>query len=289
LKNYRVFFMILLLMPGIPLYSIDWPSESGTVRRNFGWNDQGLPNLGISFDAEEELKAADTGEIFFSRREGDTASRLPSPLGAWTALDHGDGIVSVYARMDGKNQKADGGHVEKGDVLGEAGISGWTNRKGFYFQLFDRKERRWLNPAMIITPPEDSRPPEIMSVRLRNVQGQLINPYQTYNLNQGRYTIIVNAIDTMRSSSENPLAPYRIMCSLNGSEAGVLSFETYSARDGRLMVYRNGLVPVRQIYSTVSAYEVADVWFSRGQTTLEIIAQDITGNSRNAVYRLMVE
>jgi len=128
-----------------------------------------------------------------------------------------------------------------------------------------------------------------MSVRLKNAEGQLINPYQTYNISQGRYTIIVNAIDVMRSSSENPLAPYRIMCSLNGSEAGALTFETFSARDGRLMVYRNGLVPVKQIYSPIPAYEVADVWFSRGQTTLEIIAQDIAGNVRNVVYRLMVE
>jgi len=293
MKKHPEFFLLFLFMLGFPLFSIDWPSASGAIRRNFGWNDQGLPNLGITFDTDEQLKAADTGEIFFSRREGDIASRLPSPFGAWTALDHGDGIVSIYARMDDKIQKAEAGtatgRLEKGSVLGEAGISGWTNRKGFYFQLFDRKERRWLNPALIITPPEDQRPPEVMSVRLRNEQGQLINPYQTYNISQGRYTIIVNAVDTMRSSSESPLAPYRIMCSLNGSEAGVLSFETFSARDGRLMVYRNGLVPVRQIYSPVPAYEVADVWFSRGQTTLEIIAQDITGNVRNVVYRLTVE
>jgi len=271
------------------LHSIDWPSASGAISKNFGWNDNGLPHLGITFDTDEEMKAADDGEVFFSRREGDNASRLPSPLGAWTALDHGDGIVSIYARLGGKDQEAVTGQVEKGTVLGEAGISGWAKRRGFYFQLFDRKERRWLNPVMIITPPEDNRAPEVISVRLRNDQGQLINPYQTYNLSQGRYTIIVNAVDTIRSSGESPLAPYRIMCSLNGSEAGVLSFETYSARDGRLMVYRNGLVPVKQIYSPVPSYEVADVWFSRGQTMLEIIAQDITGNSRSVVYRLMVE
>jgi len=295
-KNYPAFFVIFFLAFGLwlqplPLFSIDWPSASGTIRRNFGWNDEGMAHLGITFDTDEQLKTADAGEIFFFRREGDTASRLPSPLGAWTALDHGDGIVSIYSRMDDKSLIASvaAGRAEKGTVLGAAGISGWTNRKGFYFQLFDRKERRWLNPALIITPPEDTRPPEVMSVRLRNDQGQLINPYQTYNLSQGRYTIIVNAVDTMRSSSESPLAPYRIMCSLNGSETGVLSFETFSARDGRLMVYRNGLVPVRQIYSPVPAYEVADVWFSRGQTTLEIIAQDIAGNVRNVVYRLMVE
>jgi len=297
-KKHPAFFVIFFFALGLwlkplTLFSIDWPSASGAIRKNFGWNDRGLPHLGITFDTDEEVKAADVGEIFFSRREGDTASRLPSPLGAWTALDHGDGIVSIYARMDDKSQTtvagAATGRTEKGTVLGEAGISGWTNRKGVYFQLFDRKERRWLNPALIITSPDDQRSPEVMTVRLRNDDGQLINPYLTYNIGQGRYTIIVNAIDTMRSPGENPLAPYRIMCSLNGSEAGVLSFETFSARDGRLMVYRNGLVPVRQIYSPVPAYEVADVWFSRGQTTLEIIAQDITGNVRNVVYRLMVE
>jgi len=271
------------------LHPIDWPSASGAISKNFGWNDNGLPHLGITFGTDEEMKATDDGEIFFFRREGDNASRLPSPLGAWAALDHGDGIVSIYARLSGKGQETVTGKVEKGTVLGEAGISGWSERKGFYFQLFDRKERRWLNPAMIITPPEDNRMPEVISVRLRNDQGQLINPNQTYNLTQGRYTIIVNAIDTMRSPNESPLAPYRIMCSLNGSEAGVLSFETYSARDGRLMVYRNGLVPVKQIYSPVPSYEVADVWFSRGQTMLEIIAQDITGNSRSVVHRLTVE
>jgi len=289
MKKHPVFLMAFFLIQGVLLHSIDWPSASGAISKNFGWNDNGLPHLGITFDTDEEMKAADTGEVFFSRREGDNASRLPSPLGAWTALDHGDGIVSIYARLSGKGQEAVTGQVEKGTVLGEAGISGWAKRRGFYFQLFDRKERRWLNPAMIITPPEDNRAPEVISVRLRNDQGQLINPYQTYNLSQGRYTIIVNAVDTIRSPGESPLAPYRIMCSLNGSEAGVLSFETYSARDGRLMVYRNGLVPVKQIYSPVPSYEVADVWFSRGQTTLEIIAQDITGNARSVIYRLMVE
>jgi len=288
-KKYPAFLLVFFLTQSVLLYSIDWPSASGAISRNFGWNDQGLPHLGITFDTDEEMKAADTGEIFFSRGEGDNASRLPSPLGAWTAVDHGDGIVSVYARSGGNSRQAETNRVEKGDVLGEAGISGWAERKGIYFQLFDRKERRWLNPVLIIPPPEDTRAPEILSVRLRNEQGQLINPSQTYNLSQGRYTIIVNAVDTIRSPNENPLAPYRIMCSLNGSEVGVLSFETYSARDGRLMVYRNGLVPVKQIYSPVPSYEVADVWFSRGQTTLEIIAQDITGNARSAVYRLTVE
>ena len=271
------------------LFAMDWPSSTGVMRKNFGWNDRALPHLGISFDDEGAILSVEDGEVLYRRMEGDTASRLPSPLGSWLALDHGDGIVSIYSRLEGNVSPEISDQVGKGRLLGESGISGWSSRKGFFFQLFDRKERRWINPFMIIAPPEDTRPPAILSVRLKDSQENLIDPSQIRSLNQGRYIIIVNAIDTMRLPNENPLAPFRIICSLNGSETGVLNFETYSVRDGFLMVYRNGLVPVRQVYAPEPGYEVADVWFSRGQTTLEIIAQDIAGNVRNVVYRFMVE
>jgi hypothetical protein len=286
------------------ILAMDWPSDRGVILKNFGWNDEGMPQLGVSFEADGLLEAADSGELLFHRREGDTASRLPSPLGSWAAIDHGDGIISIYSRFgdmnaggintggspDGVNSSFQG-KIEKGEVLGEAGISGWSSRNGFYFQLFDRREKRWINPSLIITSfsSEDTRAPTVMAVRLRDSQGQVFNPFQTRTLNQGRYTVTVDAYDNMRSQSENPLAPSRIICSLNGSETGALNFETYSAWDGSLMAYRNGLVPARKVYAPFPAYEISDLWLSRGQTNLEIIVQDISGNVRNVAYRLMIE
>jgi hypothetical protein len=179
--------------------------------------------------------------------------------------------------------------IFKGAALGESGNSGWSKTRGFYFSLFDRRERRWINPAIIITPREDTRPPVISSVRLRDGEGRLIDPAQTRTVRQGRYVVSAAAFDTLRESGESPLAPFRIVCIVNGSEAGVLNFETYSVRDGSLMVYRNGLVPVKDIYAPYPAYEVGEVSFTRGQVNLELIAQDISGNTRNVVYRLMVE
>jgi hypothetical protein len=82
--------------------------------------------------------------------------------------------------------------------------------------------------------------------------------------------------------------PQRIVCSVNGAEAGSLNFEAFSARDGVLMVYRNGLVPVRQVYSVFPAFEAAEVFLTRGQANLEIIVQDIAGNSNTVVTRLIV-
>jgi hypothetical protein len=268
--------------------SMDWPSPSGKMLNNFGWNNEGRPALGIAFEDEGEVLAAEQGELLYQSREGNRASRLPSPLGSWFALDHGDGIISIYSRLEDPQPPLPP-KTAKGAALAASGISGWSKTRGFYFSLFDRKERRWINPSIIIKPPEDTRPPVISSVRLKNPEGRLLNPAQTPNISQGKYVISVGALDTRLGPGEPPLAPYRIVCMVNGREAGVLNFETYSARDGALMVYRNGLIPVRDIYAPYPAYEVGEVWFTRGQATLEVIAQDISGNTRNVVYRLTVE
>jgi hypothetical protein len=289
----KSFFFALIFAIPTTLFSLDWPSASAVLQKNFGLNSEGLPCLGLSFEAEGQVSAAGEGELLFLFREGDSVSRLPSPLGSWAAVDHGDGIISVYGRYDAaldinfESRRELPDLIEKGATLGKAGVSGWTTQNGFYFQLFDRKERRWVNPSLIITPLEDTMRPEIMSVRLKDSQGRFFNP--TGNLIQGRYTVIVDARDTARSPNENQLAPHRIACFLNGSEAGALSFETLSSRNGSLMVYRNGLLPVREVYAQFPAYEAADLWLSRGQTSLEISAQDIAGNVRNVVYRLVVE
>jgi len=289
-KRYLpVILMCGFFLNAAMLFSMDWPSATGVITKNFGLNDQGTPHLGMSFNAEGPIFAAEDGELLFHRREGDTVSRLPSPLGSWTALDHGDGIISIYSRFNGIPPEELPESVEKSKILGQAGISGWSSSRGLYFQLYDRRERRWINPLLIITQPTDTRAPQILSVRLRNEQGSVINPAVTRNLSQGRYTVSVEAVDTMRSANEAPLAPYRIICSLNGSETGALNFGNYSVRDGSLMVYRNGLVPAREVYASYPSYEVADLWLSRGQINLEIIAQDITGNSQSVAYRLVVE
>ena len=292
----KVLSLIFFLLLSIPLLAINWPSSTGIMTRNFGVNNSGFPQLGLSFDAGEVVEAAADGELLYLRRQGDTASRLPSTLGSWIAVDHGDGIVSIYSRFNNQAlseelmRTLESGRINMGMPLGESGISGWSSRRGFYFQLYDRTEKRWINPLLIINPPLDTRAPEILSVRLINSEGTVFfNPSPARNLVQGRYTIIVDAFDTLRSPNENPLAPHRIICFLNGREAGVLNFESYSSRDGSLTVQRNGLVPLKQAFAPFPAFEIADVWISRGQTNLEIIAQDISGNVRSMIYRFIVE
>ncbi|MCL1921813.1 MAG: M23 family metallopeptidase [Kiritimatiellaeota bacterium] len=283
-----LFFTVLLNLP-----ALDWPDPQGIILNNFGQNEDGKPALGMSFSSEGEIYASGSGEILFhsgSYASVSSASRLPSPLGVWTAIDHGDGIISVYSRMDEKNQiPVNPVNITTRNVLGYSGLSGWSNSSGFYFFLYDRKERRWINPLMIVNPRPDERPPVIHWVRLRNEEGRVFDPAVTRTLSQGLYTISVSASDTMMAANENPLAPFRIVCSLNGVESGSLNFETYSARDGSLMVYRNGLVPTKEIFTQFPGWEVGTIRFTRGQATLEVIVQDYAGLARNTVFRLQIE
>jgi hypothetical protein len=173
-------------------------------------------------------------------------------------------------------------------VIAMAGNSGWTKETGFYFSLFDRKERRWINPAMIVSPLPDTRAPLIQSVYLRNASNRNFDPSQIKTLHQGRYTILVSVAD-FTASGEATLAPFRIACSLNGSAAGVVTLETFSARDGALWIYRNGLVPVKQAYAGAFVFELGDAVFTRGQAELEILAQDINENMQSVAYTFAVE
>ena len=268
------------------LDAMNWPCENVNLIRNFGWNDRGRPVLGMVFAGDTEVLAAEKGEVIFTRGMDDAASRLPSPFGAWTAVDHEDGLISIYSRYEDESRSFT--QVEKLQPIAQTGISGWSKQKGVYFILFDRRERRWINPAMIITPLKDTLPPQILSVGLRNSQGVPFNSAQLRNTDQGRYTILVNTAAFITGARENPLAPQRIVCSINGAEAGSLNFEAVSARDGVLMVYRNGLVPAEQIYADFPAFEAADVFLNRGQISLEVIVQDAAGNSRSALSRMIV-
>ncbi|MCL2044057.1 MAG: peptidoglycan DD-metalloendopeptidase family protein [Treponema sp.] len=272
-------------------WTMEWPLPEAELIRNFGYNDRGRPVLGFVFEGDGQVLAADTGELIFSRSEKNTASRLPSALGAWSAIDHGDGLVSIYGRYKDEDTVQPRQRVNTGMPVATAGRSGWSGRDGLYFMLYDRRERRWVNASMVINPLPDTQPPQIFGVQLRNTgnmtEDRVIEVNQLRNIGQGRYAVSVNTIDTQFESRGLPLAPHRIVCSINGEEVGVLSFETISTWDGRLMVNRNGLFPAQRVYA--NPFEIAEVQFNRGQAQLEIIVYDIAGNSQNTNVRIIID
>jgi hypothetical protein len=282
--------IIFTFMLNNALYAMDWPLSEAKVVQNFGANDQGTPDLGTRLEGAGIVFATGPGELIFSRSEKEAASRLPSPLGAWSAIAHSDGLVSIYSRYrdDGRNPHQPG-YMDLGSPIARAGVSGWSRNNGVYYILYDRKERRWVNALMVITMPTDTVEPSIWSVQLQNTGGKLLEGVQIRNISQGKYSIIVNATDALLDTRGPRLPPHRILCSVNGEEIGSLSLDTMNAKDGVLMVNRNGQSPAKRVYANYPAFEIGEVQFTRGQANLEIIVQDLAGNSRSTLIRIIVE
>ena len=65
--------------------------------------------------------------------------------GLMLIVDHGNGVMSIYAHND-VLYKHLGDWVEKGDVLAEAGSTGWIDKVRLYFEVRDKG--RPVNPAL---------------------------------------------------------------------------------------------------------------------------------------------
>jgi hypothetical protein len=284
----KICVLLCLVCGAFAAFAIDWPSKDGVLISNFGSNDLGNPVTGNSFESESPVFPADLGELVYFQDPSNRASRLPSPLGSWMALEHGDGLIGIYSRYEYRGDTPLPTIVEKEIPLAQSGKTGWTIRNGFSFSLFDRKERCWINPSILISHLEDDRPPLIRQVELRSSAGTAYNPALGRSIPQGLYSLYVDATDTISNSGET-LAPNRISWSLNGAAVGDLKFETLVSMNGKRMVSRNGLVPASQVYGSYPFYNVGEIQLTRGQTVLVIEAEDIERNSRTVSYRLTID
>jgi hypothetical protein len=274
---------------------MEWPAPEEGMRVNFGANEGGYPSLGAVFESEGAVAAADDGELVLDWTDGTKASRLPSPLGEWAAFDHGGGLVGVYGRLGGERPRVSE-KVKRGEAIAAAGVSGWTARRGFYFSVFDRKERRRINPTALTANRRADAPPEIRSVRLRR-GGQTIALTGRNAVRRGNYGVLVDAavsppaaLGTARRSPAVSFAPARIVLLLNGLEVDALDFDSLSASGGVLLSRRKEPVPAAKVYSAFPGFEAGEIFFPGGQqATLEVIVSDFEGNSRSAVYRILVE
>jgi len=280
-------FLLLFSACAFFTFAFDWPVQEGRLTANFGSNNSGTPLLGNFFAASGSILPANVGELVFVHDPENPAARIPSPLGSWMAIDHGDNLLGVYGRYKERHFTPIPTLVETATVLADTGKSGWTEQEGVYFAFYDRRERRWVNPSVMISGMNDTIPPVIRQVELRNAAGTPFNPGLVQHIPQGLYRIYVDASDTLQAGG-NPLAPNRIICSVNGAEIGTLSFETLVSRNGERMVYRNGLVEASQIYDA-KGFGLGEIRFTRGQAVLVIEARDIADNARSVTYKLTID
>lgn len=97
---------------------------------DFGWNGS-YPNAN-----NQQIIAAEAGTVVSAvDGYGNTWGKTPKTYGNYIIIDHGDGLYTVYGHlMKGISVKR-GQKVEKGDVLGRMGNTGYSNGQHLHFEM----------------------------------------------------------------------------------------------------------------------------------------------------------
>jgi len=120
---------------------LHWPLSGARIVARYGAHipQQGERLRGVLLAPEgqrRQVKSISSGRVRYADWFGG--------YGLMLIVDHGDGVMSIYAHND-VLYKHLGDWVEPGDVLAEAGSTGWTDKVRLYFELRDRG--RPVNPV----------------------------------------------------------------------------------------------------------------------------------------------
>jgi len=142
---------------GKGLLAMDQPKQSKPIRKRKGrlkWPLQGkivasfgshpvagreaLKGVQIKPGKRRQVKAMAAGQVRYADWFGG--------YGLMTIVDYGHGVIGVYAHNDALLAQL-GDWVEEGDVLAEAGSTGWVSRVALYFEIRDNgaavNPKRW--------------------------------------------------------------------------------------------------------------------------------------------------
>ncbi|MCS1352640.1 murein hydrolase activator EnvC [Mechercharimyces sp. CAU 1602] len=112
------------------------------ISSNYGWRTNPYPQMHAGIDYN-----GDTGDPIYAAAEGIVVRSEPaSGYGYVVQIDHGEGIVSLYAHMwswDVTVKK--GEYVKKGQVIGKMGNNGQSTGSHLHFEV--QKNNQRVNPA----------------------------------------------------------------------------------------------------------------------------------------------
>lgn len=280
--------LLLLALTAIQATALDWPHSESRPSVSFAMNEEGRPIAGVRFDGSDSVRSADNGEIIFST----TDPLLPCPftqaLGNWTAMEHTDGMITLYAHLSPQHDGEGRTGLEKGSILAPTGDSGWTDREGFFFAVIDRIAKRWVNPVLIASLREDTTQPIIQRVLLVARDGTQVNPRSESSLRQGNWRVLVETVDNEAKDVPLTLGPKDISCMVNGIEVQRLQLDYLSVRDGDLLIPGNPARKAREVYTKEGLYDLGEIQLKRGRTTMQINVRDAAGNERQVIYTLRI-
>lgn len=133
----------------------DYPVKDIRITQGYGMTSfakagayNGKPHNGIDFGVNyESVYAVRDGKVLESGNNRNYA------YGQWLAIDHGDGLVTLYGHLSSK-KVGKGEKVKKGEKIGASGNTGYSTGPHLHFSVFDKKsfglsESKYISGLMI--------------------------------------------------------------------------------------------------------------------------------------------
>ena len=200
------------------------------------------------------------------------------------SLAHPSNLISVYTGMVPDSISRYLVKVRTGDVLGRPADE--SSAQGMHLFTYDGKERRFINPLMVLPNLRDDASPVIRYISLKN-EGIELKLEQGKGIRQGTYDVIVEAYDL--SPAGEPSAPFEMALTMDGSIRTRVVYDAAWAKDGEGHLFGGtGLVEGAYMLDG-NRVRFGPYVFPRGRVVLSVAVSDFVGNKREQTYSLSVQ
>lgn len=264
--------------------AFEWPADSGKFRYGFGTPREGFLR-GMEFGSADGLAlAADDGEMTFSAVGARLPGGYPLPGGSLIVIAHPADITTIYAGLQPDSVSSYLKNVRKGDILGRSASAGAS--RGATFYAFDARERRFINPLILMPTPFDDKPPVIRSVSL-SVEGLEARLDQSKAVRQGSYYFLIDAYDL--SPAGDPSSPFDLRILIDGSERDRVVYDAAWASGGKANLF-GGAGRTEDTYLTSDGrIRLGPYALSRGRVVISVAVSDYASNKREQTYSISVQ
>jgi hypothetical protein len=211
-----------------------------------------------------------------------------SALGNAVIVNHGDMLAAVYGNLDTISLAPDAAGVTADTVIGTSGASGWLQgQKGLEFQMLDIKNKRALNPRMLMPSFETELPlsiPWVFAVNRKN---------ETFVL--GAYTKLPAGQYKLYARGDHG-APYKTSVFVDVALFETITYDALSTTDAKLTVQGRTSYTTRDIFPGAfdplmqdkTLLYLSTVLLSSGKKTIRVILSDINNVERQSSFTVDV-
>jgi hypothetical protein len=276
--------LVILAIAVLSSFAFDWPLNSGGFKYGFGAPRSGFLK-GVEFGATPGMvRAVADGELTFVATGDHLPGGYPISGGSLISLAHPSDLISVYAGMAPDSISRYLIKVRAGDVLGRSADGG--SAQGMHLFTYDGKERRFVNPLMVLPNLRDDAAPVIRAISVKN-EGIESRLEQGRTIRQGTYDVIIEAYDL--SPGGEPSAPFEMSLTMDGSVRARVVYDASWAKEGKAYLFGStGLVESTYMLDG-NRVRFGPYVFPRGRLVLSATVSDFVGNKREQTYSLSVQ